>query len=67
MKKTKFVEKPCLGDTSMCIEVDGKHHVIITRTDEGVVVDIYQLPYSEGIAFDDADASTYSFDKGEGE
>jgi len=66
MKKAKFVEKPTIGDRSMCIEVDEKHHVLITRTDEGVVVDIYQLPYNVANEFaDDADATCYSFDKEE--
>ena len=64
MKKTEFKEKPTIGETSMCIEVDGKHDVVITRTDEGVVVDVFQLPYNvENELADDADATCYSFDK----
>lgn len=47
----------------MCVQVDGKHDVMIVRTDEGVVVDIYQLPYTDAELADDPDATCYSFDK----
>ena len=45
------------------IRVDDTHDVVITRTDEGVVVDVFQLPYSLGPEAEDADATCYSFDK----
>ena len=57
--------KPTLTPDSICVEVNGKHHVLITRTDEGVVVDVFQLPYGDSQQADDADATCYSFDKQE--
>jgi hypothetical protein len=63
MNKTEiFKEVADLDPKGMTIQVGQTHHVSITRTDEGVVVDIYQLPYSDGELADDPDATCYSFD-----
>ena len=63
----RFKTMPVLNpENAMCIQVDGKHDVIITRTDEGVVVDIFQLPYYIDDEFaDEPDATCYSFDREE--
>ena len=60
-----FTKKETVSKDSTCIRVGETHDVLITRTDEGVVVDIFQLPYNLTDHPDDADATCYSFDREE--
>ena len=64
MDKTEFREMYTLSEHDTCIRVNDKHDVLITRTDEGVVVDIFLLPYNtETEQADESDSSCYSFDR----
>ena len=59
-KRTQFIFKGTISELSTCVRVGDTHDVVITRTDEGVVVDVYQLPLNTDP--EEADASCYSFD-----
>jgi len=63
-KRTQFILKGTVSELSTCVRVGDTHDVVITRTDEGVVVDVFHLPYQVDQDPPDTagDASCYSFD-----
>jgi hypothetical protein len=62
-KQVQFLLKKTGSELSTCVQVGDTHEVVITRTDEGVVVDVFHRPYATyNDEPEDADASCYSYD-----
>lgn len=60
-KQVQFLLKKTGSELSTCVQVGDSHDVVITRTDEGVSVSIFHLPYLACEA-NESDASCYSYD-----